>query len=91
MLTRVVAVAEEAGKRVRPLVLPTNNPLYAIATAARDLEAGSVVLGESEKVGGDELAEQFALAWGMAVGDAVGDQPLTLRVIGTSSDQHFEM
>ncbi len=91
VLTRVVAVAEEAGKRVQPLVLPTNNPLYAIATAARDLSAGSVVLGESEKVGGDELAEQFALAWGMAVGDAAGDRPLTLRVIGVDREQRFDL
>ena len=91
VLTRVVAVAEEAGKRVRPLVLPTNNPLYAIATAARDLSAGSVVLGESEKVGGDELAEQFALAWGMAIGDAAGDRPLMLRVIGTDREQRFDL
>ncbi len=91
VLTRVVAVAEEAGKRVRPLVLPTNNPLYAIATAARDLRAGSVVLGESEKVGGEELAEQFALAWGMAMGDAAGDRPLTLRVIGDAREQRYDL
>jgi amino acid transporter len=91
VLTRVVTVAEEAGKRVHPLVVPTNNPLYAIATAARDLKAGSVVLGESEKVGSDELAEQFAIAWGMAMGDAVGDQPLTLRIIGEGRDSHFAL
>jgi hypothetical protein len=91
VLTRVVAVAEEAGKRVHPLVLPTNNPLYAIATAARDLNAGAVVLGESEKVHGDELAEQFALAWGMAMGDAAGDRPLQLRVIGTDREQRFDL
>ena len=91
VLTRVVAVAEEAGKRVRPLVLPTNNPLYAIATAARDLHAGSVVLGESEKVYGDELAEQFAIAWGMAMGDAAGERPLTLRVIGGHREQRFDL
>ena len=91
VLTRVVAVAEQAGKRVRPLVLPTNNPLYAIATAARDLSAGFVVLGESEKVHGDELAEQFAIAWGMAMGDEAGDRPLTLRVIGVQREQRYEM
>ena len=91
VLTRVVSVAESAGKRVAPLVMPTNNPLFAIASAARDLGAGSVVLGESEKVGSDELAEQFAIAWGMAQGDAVGEQPLTLRVIGEGRDSHFAM
>ena len=34
LLTKIVTVAEEVGKRVHPLVLPTNNPLYAICTAA---------------------------------------------------------
>src|SRR5207302_3456158 len=61
VLTRVVTVAEETGKEIHPLVVPTNNPLFAIATAARDLGAKDVVLGESEKVSNDELAEQFAL------------------------------
>ena len=35
LLTRIVSVAEHIGKQVYPVVLPTNNPLYAIATTAR--------------------------------------------------------
>src|SRR5207247_6175298 len=70
VLTRVVNLAEEAGKQVYPLVIPTNNPLYAIATAARDLKAKEVVLGTSEKTTPDVQLEQFALAWGMAGSDA---------------------
>src|SRR5262249_37401434 len=49
VLTRVVNLAEEAGKKIHPLVIPTNNPMYAIAAAARDLGAGQVVMGTSEK------------------------------------------
>ena len=53
VLTRVVNLAEEAGKQVYPLVIPTNNPLYAIAIAARDLKAREIVLGRSEKTNTD--------------------------------------
>ena len=82
VLTRVVTAAEEAGKPIYPLVLPTNNPLFGIAAAARDLGARQVVLGESQKVSNDSLAEQFALAWGMAMADTAGERPITLRIVG---------
>jgi hypothetical protein len=91
VLTRVVTVTEEAGKQVHPLVLPTNNPLYAIATAARDLKASAVMLGASEKMQADEQAEQFALAWGMAMAEHAGEQPLTLEVLGQSGTLKFEL
>jgi len=68
LLTQVVTVAEEMGKSVYPLVLPTLNPLHAIALTARDLGAREVVLGVSEKVHADMQLEQFALAWGAAQG-----------------------
>jgi hypothetical protein len=91
VLTRVVTVTEEAGKQVFPLVLPTNNPLYAIATAARDLKASEVVLGISEKMNADVQVEQFALAWGMAMVDAKGEHPLTVHVLGPSMDLKYEL
>ena len=68
LLTQVVNVAEEAGKTVHPLVLPTNNPLHAIALTARDLGASEIVLGVSEKTHGVTQLEQFALAWGAVYG-----------------------
>ena len=86
VLTRVVKVAEEAGKRVYPLVVPTNNPLYAIATAARDLGAGEVVLGTSQKVSADVLMEQFAIAWGMATADRAAGARLVVRVLGPQTE-----
>ena len=91
VLTKVVTVAEEAGKRVHPLVIPTNNPLFAIASAARDLEAKEVILGTSEKVTGEVLVEQFALAWGMAMADHPGEQALTIRIVGPDRDEKFEL
>jgi len=54
------------GKTVYPLVIPTNNPMYAIACAARDLGASQVVLGKVRKERHRLQLEQFAMAWGMA-------------------------
>ena len=64
LLTQVVSVAENLGQPVYPLVLPTNNPLHAIALTARDLRVSVVVLGVSEQIHADLQLEQFALAWG---------------------------
>jgi hypothetical protein len=91
VLTRVVTLAEEAGKPIYPLVIPTNNPLFAIAIAAYNLEATEVVLGESEKMPADMLAEQFALAWGMAVGDSVGERTLGLRIVGVDKELRIDL
>jgi amino acid transporter len=82
VLTRVVSLAEGAGKAVHPLVIPTNNPMYAIATAARDLGASAVVLGVSEKAAPDVQVEQFAIAWGMATAGLDRPPRLFVRVVG---------
>jgi nucleotide-binding universal stress UspA family protein len=91
VLTRVVNLAEEAGKQVHPVVIPTNNPLYAIATVARDLAATEVVLGTSAKSSTDRLLEQFAIAWGLAGGGDVNGRPLAIRVVGKDEDVRFEL
>jgi hypothetical protein len=92
LLTRVVSVTEEVGKEVHPLVLPTNNPLYGIAMAARDLQAEEVVLGVSERVHAETQLEQFALAWGTATADpAFANQPLKVRILGPQVEVKSEM
>jgi hypothetical protein len=94
LLTKIVTVAEEVGREVHPLVLPTNNPLYAICTAARDLRATEVVLGVSEKVLAEEQLEQFALAWGSATAempDGVPIPKLTVRILGPQVEMKYEM
>jgi hypothetical protein len=91
VLTRVVMLAEEAGKRVHPLVIPTNNPLYAIATAARDLDAGEVVLGESQKTSMDVQLEQFAMAWGMATAELASPRSLNIRIAGEKDEVRQEL
>jgi amino acid transporter len=86
VLTRVVTLAERAGKQVYPLVIPTNNPLFAIATAARDLGASAVVLGVSEKTEPDVQVEQFAIAWGMATARLPLPPRLVVRVLGPRTE-----
>ena len=92
LLTRIVTVAEEVGKEVKPVVLPTNNPLYAIARAARDLKATDVVLGVSERIHAEEQLEQFALAWGTAMAEIPGvELPLTVRILGPNIEMKCTM
>jgi hypothetical protein len=91
VLTRVVNLAEEAGKQVFPLVVPTNNPLFAIAAAARDLKASELVLGASEKSSSDVQLEQFAMAWGMAVAEQATPRPLKIRIVGDKEDVAYEL
>jgi amino acid transporter len=91
VLTGVVNAAEEAGKRVFPLVVPTNNPLYAVACAARDLGAAEVVLGASAKVTPDVQLEQFALAWGMATAELPAPPPLSVRVAAATGEVRHDL
>jgi amino acid transporter len=94
LLTKIVTVAEEVGKQVYPMVLPTNNPLYAIATTARDLHAKEVVLGVSEYLQGETQLEQFALAWGSATAEpqyATIASELTVRIIGPQLELKYQM
>jgi len=94
LLTKIVTIAEDVGKEVHPVVLPTNNPLFAIATAARDLRANEVVLGVSEKVMAETQLEQFALAWGSATADPMYSDiahDMTVRIVGPQVEMRYSM
>jgi amino acid transporter len=94
LLTKIVTIAENVGKQVFPVVLPTNNPLYAIATAARDLKANEVVLGVSEKMHADMQLEQFAMAWGSATADPLFHdiaKDMTVRIVGPQIEMKYQM
>ena len=91
LLTKVVTVTEEVGKRVFPMVLPTTNPLFGIATAARDLQASEVVLGVSNALQAETQLEQFALAWGTATSEPGSSRPMTVRIIGPNVQVKYRM
>jgi len=90
LLTKVITVTEEVGKEVHAMVLPTNNPLYGIACAARDLKAREVVLGVSETLQAETQLEQFAMAWGSATAE-IKTPPLRVRIVGPQVEIKYEM
>src|SRR5439155_27376915 len=63
LMTAVVERAEKAGKKVKPLIVPTNNPLHAILRIAQELRAQEVILGASNKYAADVQLDQVALYW----------------------------
>lgn len=89
LMTAVVQKAEKAGKQVKPLILPTNNPLYAVIKTAKDLQAHELIMGASNKYTADEQLEQIAFYWiSMHNGEPA---PLTVRILGRDRDVHLDL
>jgi nucleotide-binding universal stress UspA family protein len=89
LMTAVVQRAEKAGKEVKPLIVPTNNPLYAIIRAAKDLSAQELVIGASNKYTAEEQLDQIAFYWlNLHDGEPA---PLTVRLLGRDRDVHLDL
>src|SRR6202011_1899209 len=89
LMTAVVQRAEKAGKQVKPLIVPTNNPLYAVIRTARDLQAQELIMGASNKYTADEQLEQIGFYWiSMHDGDPA---PLTVRILGRDRDVYLDL
>jgi nucleotide-binding universal stress UspA family protein len=89
LMTAVVQRAEKAGKQVRPLIVPTNNPLYAVLQTARDLQAQELIIGASNKYTADEQQDQIALYWfNLHQGQPA---PLTVRILSRDRDISFDL
>ena len=89
IFTAVVNRAEEHGKTVTPLVVSSNDLLFAIARAAKELDAREVVLGRSAKFAPDFQAESFALRWGAVEDDESRD--MLVRVVNEREDLRFAL
>jgi hypothetical protein len=87
LFTSVVNRAEEHGKTVTPLVVSSNDLLFAIARVAKELGADEVVLGRSAKFSPDFQAESFALRWGAVEQD--DQRELVVRVVSEHQDLRF--
>jgi amino acid transporter/nucleotide-binding universal stress UspA family protein len=89
LMTAVVERAEKIGKRIKPLIVPTNNPLHAVLRTGKELGAQEVVLGASNKFTADEQFDQIGLYWI----DINGGQaaPLTVRILSKDRDLHFDL
>jgi amino acid transporter len=89
LMTAVVERAEKAGKEVKPLIVPTNNPLHAILKMAKEIQAHELILGASNKFTADEQLEQIAFYWiNLHQGEPA---PLTIRVLSRERDMYLDL
>jgi len=63
LFTRVVQVAEKAGKPVELLVVPGVDPFDAMVQTATRLKVSRLVTGVSSRMDSEELARRIGLAW----------------------------
>jgi hypothetical protein len=84
LFTRVVALAEKAGKTVSLLVVPSSNFFQAAARTAAQLDSAEIVVGRSPLMRPEELSKQFGRAW-----EELPNKPersLTLLVVGPDGE-----
>ena len=84
LMTSVVNRAEAVGKEVKPLILPTNNPLFAVVNTAKILGVQELTMGASNKFTADEQLEQIAFYW-MNLSEG-RTEPLTVRLLSNQRD-----
>jgi amino acid transporter/nucleotide-binding universal stress UspA family protein len=89
LMTAVVDLAEKAGKRVKPLIVPTNNPLHAVLNTAKDLQAHEVIMGASNRYTADEQLEQIAFYWISLHGG--NPAPVTVRILSRERDMYLDL
>jgi nucleotide-binding universal stress UspA family protein len=63
LFSKVVTMAENEGKTVELLVVPSSDPFGAIVQTAQTLQASRVVTGASLRMDTGELARRIGLAW----------------------------
>src|SRR5207248_3844329 len=89
LLTAVVNMAEHAGKPVKPLIVPTNEPMYALTRTAFTIGAQELIMGASNKYDPSDQLDQVALYWlNMSKAEA---PPLTIRVLSKDRDVRLDI
>ncbi|HTY35849.1 MAG TPA: APC family permease [Bacteroidota bacterium] len=89
LFTAVIKMAEKEGKTVIPIVVPTNNVIYALAHTAAQLGSEEVIMGTPHRYPVDYLFEQFALHWGMVEADEKHN--VRLRAVNTKKEFIVEL
>lgn len=79
LLTRVVAVAEKAGKTVSLLVVPGTDVFQSIVMTAQRLESSTIIAGLSHHLSAEEQGKQTGDAWERL---AEPRPRLTLEIVG---------
>jgi hypothetical protein len=89
LMTAVVDRAEKAGKHVTPLIVPTNNPSFALVSSARQLAAQELIVGMSNINTADEQLDQLAFYWFSL--DQGPTAPITIRILSRDRDVHLDL
>lgn len=89
VFSEVVKLAEKAGKKILPIVVPTNNAAYAIAHTTVQLGVEEVFLGASERYPAEYQMQQFALYWGMVEADE--NHHVAVRTVGSTGEIKFDL
>jgi amino acid transporter/nucleotide-binding universal stress UspA family protein len=89
LLTAVVNLAEHAGKPVKPLIVPTNEPFFALASTAKTIGAQELIMGLSNKYNPEDQLDQVALYWFNVCG--AKPEPISVRVLGKDRDVRLDI
>ncbi len=89
LITAVIEMGETIGKTVKPLVVPTNNPLLAIANTASALRAQEIIVGASNRISADELLKRLAEHWRNL--HKKQSAPITIRVLDRYIETHSDV
>ncbi|MCL4538875.1 MAG: APC family permease [Bacteroidetes bacterium] len=89
LFSEVIKMAEKEGKTILPIVVPTNNPGYAVAHTTVQIGAEEVFLGASERYPTEYQMQQFALYWGMVEADE--NHHVVIRTVGPNGEMKFEI
>jgi nucleotide-binding universal stress UspA family protein len=89
LLTAVVNMAEHVGKPVKPLIVPTNEPFYALAQTAKTIGAQELIMGQSNKYRPEDQLDAVALYWFNVCG--ASPDPLSIRVLGKDRDVRLDI
>ena len=80
LFTRVIKLAERFGQTIRPMLVFSNDPYYAIAQGAMSMGAQTIVMGSSNKTTIDSQMERLAMTLGALQDDYKPSQPVSVRI-----------
>lgn len=89
LFTQIISIAEKVGVPVIPLSVPSNDPFYAMARVAYDVNAQELVVGKSGKYPSEIQMERIAVAWGSV--RPIAGRPLRIRIIWEGSEYKEEI
>jgi hypothetical protein len=88
LFSKIIKVCEDHGRKVVPLVIVSNDQVYAIARAAYQLNAAEVVMGVSARFRPDVQLENFAMHWGTLAEES---DHVKVRVLSEQNDIRAEV